>query len=47
MDEIWHGRSGRKKRAADYRSRIFNLTSHFQDGAHDDISHHKVMPSDE
>jgi len=31
----------------DWRSRIFDLTSHFQDGDHDVISHRKVLPPDE
>jgi len=29
------------------RRRIFDLTSHFQDGGHDVISHRNVLPSDE
>ena len=31
----------------DWRSRIFELTSHFQDGGHDVISRGKVLPSGE
>jgi len=31
----------------DLRSHIFNLTSRFQDGSHDVISHRKLMPPGE
>jgi len=36
-----------KQMRIDRRSRIFDLTSHFQDGGHDVISRREVLPPGE
>ena len=43
-NEIWQECSSRKYACISWRSRIFEFTSHFQDGGHDVISRRNVLP---